>query len=326
MSDVISHGPDGPRWRPPRWLGGVGIVVVVAAVVAALALRAGGGGDAEQSPVASGSSMSATGTVAAVPSPTVDPNQTAAVMLSRRSAFGHTLDQRDHDATKGPWAAIVRRDDGSLGRHGAVVTYPVSPQRGTQRVAVGDAAGTAFPDAVVWPLHGHYARIRGDLGREDLIRIAAATRVVHGRPWVRAPDGYTIVFQPEPYRSPHVREAQYGPAELIAAGKVNGVVYTALARGAAFEDRLYAASGSEPRVSGSVRGHPAVLSSVGGGNATLAWESAPGVVAYVGYSGTMPERGEGAMLHGLADRTLPLSIDQWRATHPAHVTATNNYT
>lgn len=322
MSDILSHGPDGPRWRPPRWLGALGAVVVVAAVIAALVLR-GGGGEAERSPTPSDSSVpqAGTSTVAAVPSPTVDASLTAAVMVSRRSAFGNTLDRQDGHAKDGPWAVVVRRDDGSLGRHGAVVTFPVHATNGGV-VQVGDVVGRTTPNAVTWPIAGKYARIRGDLGRADLVRLAERTRINGARPRVRPPDGFAVAYRPEPYRSPHVHEARYGPGDLIVAGKVGGLVFTALAHGGAFEDRLYA-QGARP--AGKVHGHPAVLSSVGGGNATLAWEPAPGIVAYVGYSGTPPKHREAAMLHHLADRTIPLSLGQWRHTDPVHVHATNDY-
>lgn len=324
MSDILSHGPEGPRRRLPRWVGAVGAVVVLAAVVAALALRAGDGGSGEHTPTVSTSAVPTRGarTVAAVPTPTVRPGQTAAVALSRRTAFGKTLDRRDPGAAHGPWAVIVRRHDGSLGRHGAVISYPAPDSHFGHRVRVGDVVGRAYAHTVTWPLGDKRARIRGDLSERRLVRIAASTRTEHSRPRVRAPDGFTVVAA-EPYRSPHVREVRYGPAELVAAGKLEGMVYTGLTRGGAFEDRLYA---TDVGSGWSVHGHPAVLSSVGGGNAALAWEPSPGVVAYVGYSGVPLSHDAIATLAAVADRTIPLSLSQWRATHPAHAHATNDYT
>lgn len=49
-----------------------------------------------------------------------------------------------------------------------------------------------------------------------------------------------------------------------------------------FEDALYAAGGTP---AGMVHGSTEVVSSVQGGNGTLAWEQSAGVVAYLGWSG-----------------------------------------
>ena len=90
-----------------------------------------------------------------------------------------------------------------------------------------------------------------------------------------------------------------------------GLTYTGLTSGEGFEDALFAA-GATP--AGRVRGVPAVVSSVLGGNGTLAWEPSPGVVAYAGWSGA--EMGARAVtaLRALAQGAHQLTPRQWLAT------------
>ena len=65
------------------------------------------------------------------------------------------------------------------------------------------------------------------------------------------------------------------------------------------------------------------MSAIFGGNATLAWEPAPGLVAYVGYSGSsLSDRAVAALLR-LAQRSRPLDDAQWRARQPQTVDQTN---
>jgi len=81
------------------------------------------------------------------------------------------------------------------------------------------------------------------------------------------------------------------------------------------------AAGSDP--GGQVGGRPAVVSSVLGGNGTIAWEPAPGVVAYVGYSGGSLDDRAVAALRRLAERSRPLDDRQWRAVRPQRVDQAN---
>lgn len=174
---------------------------------------------------------------------------------------------------------------------------------------------------VVWPIDGAYARIRGDLHEAELVAIAARTTVVAGRPATRPPPGYTVVTT-GPYRSPTIHVIRYGTVELgEQAALGSGLTYTGVASGGGFEDQLYAGS-AEP--GGRVHGRPAVVSSVFGGNATLAWEATAGVVAYVGYSGAELGAQAIAALHRLAARAHPLSSTQWQATRPQTAEQTND--
>ena len=223
-------------------------------------------------------------------------------------------------AGRGPWAVIVRRADGSLARHGAVVTYPVAPLVG-RPVSRGRLHGTAAYRQVVWPLAGAHARVRGDLGPEALLAIAARTSVVHGRPVVRPPRGY-LVTRSLPYRPTEVHEVRYRDrGGLGAYGTRLGFVFTGVVRAGGYEDQIYV-QGAEP--AGLVHRWPAVVSMLMGGNATLVWSPRPGIVAYVGYSGVMYDSGANAALTCLSRRSRPLSDAEWRATTPTVVPQRND--
>jgi hypothetical protein len=201
-----------------------------------------------------------------------------------------------------------------------VVTFPVDPPAGGRPVAVDGATGSAATGFVVWPVGGAHARIRGDLDEAALVAIAAATSVVAGRPVVLPPAGYRVVTS-GPYRSPSIHELRFGSArvgERDALG--NGLTYTGLTSGGGFEDQLYAVHTDD---GGSVDGRPAVVSPVFGGNATLAWEPAPGVVAYVGYSGSEIGPAAIAALQRLAAQTRPFTDAEWRAAGPQTVDQVN---
>jgi hypothetical protein len=72
--------------------------------------------------------------------------------------------------------------------------------------------------------------------------------------------------------------------------------------GGGFEDQIYAV---HTDTGGLVNGKPAVVSSVFGGNGTLAWEPTPGLVAYVGYSGAPLDDKAITALQRLAARAAP---------------------
>jgi hypothetical protein len=231
-----------------------------------------------------------------------------------------TLTRLDTTAAQGPWTVVVRRSDGSLGRHGAVVTFPVRVSDGRPGSGTG-AHGPASAGSLVWPLAGAHARIRGDLDRAALRALADRTTVVDGRPVVRPPHGFAVSAS-QPYRPREVHEVRYQDSAVLgSAGAALGFVYTGALRAGGFEDQLYA---GQPRLAGVVHGHPAVVSAVMGGNATLAWSPATGVVAYVGYSGRSLDDPALAALGCLARRTRALSEAQWRATAPSVVAQRND--
>ncbi|WP_405719942.1 hypothetical protein OG607_06555 [Streptomyces sp. NBC_01537] len=301
------------------------MTVILAAVLAGGIVAVGGGDKPRQAaPAPSSSPPSPSGSVFPDgPDATAAPGRTpglviVGVALSRNS----TLNRLDRTANAGPWTVVVRRRDGSLGRNGAVVTFPVPAPGPGRAVRVGGVAGSVGEGAITWPAGGAYARIRGDLPERELIGIAAATVVVAGRPTVEPPPGFSVAATGTS-RPRVLSEARYGSdAVKGAAALSNGLIYTGVARGGEFEDRLYAV---KAQAAGSVHGNSAIVTSALGGNGLLAWEPAPGVVAYVGYSGGPLTDQATAALHRIAERTRLLGTEQWQATGPQTVYQVNDF-
>jgi hypothetical protein len=337
VSDIVSFGPDRP-WRPPRWLLIAGLVALSGIVLASIALLATRDPDGRRPASLPAATPAVPSTASAPPPPAGEPRGPACVPVGlaqsprppgsvsglRIGAVpavpGAGLDRCDRTAVDGPWTVVVRRPGGSLGRQGAVVTFPVEPRRAGRGVAVDGRRGTAEPGMVTWPLAGEHARIRGDLSEAELVAIAARTTVADGRPAVDPPAGFAVVTS-GPYRPPAVHELRYASGAVGERATLgDGMAYTGVTSGGGFEDQLYAVPTTD---GGPVHGRPSVVSSVSGGNATLAWEPAPGLVAYVGYSGRQSDAGTAAALHRLAGRTRVLSHAEWRAAGPATVDQPN---
>jgi hypothetical protein len=319
MADVLSTGPDRPR--PPRWPKVAGAVLVGVAAVAVLRGQLGSPPDHRADLTAAAPVVVPTSTAPpgpACPTPTGPdggqiPPPVAAVALVPPAPRTTGDQQAPAAATRGPWSVVLRAPGGSLGRHGAVVTYPVDESDLTHLVWVDGLPGRSGPGVVVWSLDGRYARVRGDMPAAELLRIAAATTLRGCQPVVRPPAGYTAVFS-GPYRSSSIHEIRYGSDELgPSARELGDFIYTGVTACGAFEDQLYEL-GRQP--AGVVGGRPAVVSAVYGGNATLAWEPAPGAVAYVGYSGGEASAATTRALHDLAVHATLLTPAQWLATHP----------
>jgi hypothetical protein len=328
--DVITFGPDKPRRprrRPPRRaiVAGLAAVACVALLVAGIRTVRRDGDDQPATAQPSGPVTSAPAT--RIPTgPTASscsaPLRLAGLVIEGvRMAPGRTTESCDSDAVNGPWSVVVRRHDGSLGEHGAVVTFPVGRPPGGLPVKVNGVAGLAGAGMVTWPLAKQYARIRGDLDQAALLAIASRTTVSGRRPQVRAPGGYAVVWS-GPYRATVIHEVRYGSEEVGEAQALGGgLTYTGLTNGGGgFEDQLYA-HGCTP--GGQVGGMPGVLSPVAGGNATLAWEVEPGTVAYVGYSGAALDDAAAAALLRLAGRAHLLSQADWWFSQPQTVNQVN---
>jgi len=227
---------------------------------------------------------------------------------------GYALTARDAAAAGGAWTVVVRRDDGSLGHNGAVVTYPVDPTKegAGSPVQVGSAQGFGRPGFIVWPLAGQSARIRGDLPGSDLVRIAESTTVVGGHPKVAQLPRFTVA-DPSPARLPLVHEIRYNDGDL-------GFTYTGMTSGGGFEDALY---GVDVTPVGTVHGSPAVASTVQGGNGTVAWEPAPGLVAYVGWSSSPISARTTSIAVRLAEGSHSITAEQWLALTPQLVDRPN---
>jgi hypothetical protein len=204
------------------------------------------------------------------------------VIIGRPPATG--LDRHDPGADSGPWSVGVRKADGSLGYHGAVVTYPVNGR----------------------------VQLRGDVSVSERAAILAGTHIVNGRPVVHPPQGFRVAYS-RPYRAPDIHESRYGSADLgEGAALGNGLTYTGLLSAGGFEDHLF---NTAPHERVRVGGHDAVVSGVQGGNGTLAWEIEPGVVAYVGYSGSSLGDASIAALKRLAARAQVINARAWASTH-----------
>jgi len=66
-----------------------------------------------------------------------------------------SLTRSDPTAVNGAWTVVVRGVDGSLGRHGAVVTYPAPTNDAANTgapIRVGSASGISGPGFILWPL------------------------------------------------------------------------------------------------------------------------------------------------------------------------------
>lgn len=238
---------------------------------------------------------------------------------------GQSLERRDAGALSGPWSLVVRRSDGWLGHHSSVVTYPAtvpSAVRTKARVRVGSVTG--YVDGfggIVWPIGARFAGIRGDLGRTTLAAIAGQVSIRHDRPAMDHPPSRFRVVASEPYRAPLVAESRYNSLR-VNSGPIDGLIFTDVLRCASFEEALFVESLSP---GGNIGGHPAEVSSVGGGTAALAWEPTPGSIVLVGYSGELAPPASTASLIDLARGGRLLDRRQWAATHPTVVKDTNAY-
>lgn len=324
MGDVLSGGPDRPPWRPPRRLiAAASVTALFAALVAGIVTMGGSDGQAPATPLDSSSASASGSAFPDGPDTTVRAGQTPGMVITGLPLpQGATLVKRDRMANAGPSTVVLRRSDGSLGRHGAVVTFPVpAPSRG-RLVRVGSVSGRSLERGITWPVGDSYARVRGDLPQSELIAVAAATRVVSGRPVVEPPPGLSVTATGSS-RPLSVHEARYGSADTGEADELSGgLTFTGVARCGGLEDQLY---GGPVRTAGSVHGKPAVITSALGGNGALAWEPVPGVVAYIGYSGAQLDEGAVAALHRLAARTRLLSPGQWQATGPTTSDQVNDF-
>ncbi|MHC3474730.1 hypothetical protein ACYF6T_39395 [Streptomyces sp. 7R007] len=323
--DIVSSGPERPPWRPARWTTVTAAALALAgALVAGIAVWSGGAGSDRATQPPRGPTTLATNPAPDRPDlsfpPRPDASERAAGLVVTGVAVprDYTLVRRDPTADKGPWTVTVRHADGSLARHGAVLTFPVSAPGSGRNVRIGEATGRSRDGEVTWPVADAYARVRGDLSRRELLRIAASATVVSGRPHVAAPSGLSVTATGTA-RSAYATEARYSADEVgETAALGHGLVFTRITRSGGIEDALYG-TGAQP--SGTVHGKAAVFSSALGGNGALVWEPAPGVVAYVGYSGAALDSEAVAALHRVAERTRLLDARQWLSTNPQIIDA-----
>ncbi|MFN0028770.1 MAG: hypothetical protein ACKV2O_16540 [Acidimicrobiales bacterium] len=234
-----------------------------------------------------------------------------------------TLDRWDPEADRGPHSIVVRRTNGFLGDASAVVTYPGQDGGSLVNGRISVRSGGRLWLAAPGPAGRVVARAVG-LSAEELTAIVAATTVVNGRPTiVPGPEvaGFTVVAEGST-RPPVRHEARYGCDALGEREALGALCYTGVSTSPGFEDALY----REGFQSGPlVGGFPSVVSGVGGGNATLAWELEPGVIAFVGNSGNEPGADQISALHRLAERAQLWSPDQWATSNPGVVAQPNEW-
>lgn len=318
------------RYRRPWGLYLVVALVAVAVALGAVAKLGGNAGPPQGTTSAASSSPSPSPPVVPAPpsgepgdagSATPVPDRTSScdvalpgLVLGRGAPRGYAVNTWNCAAGDGPRALVVRRSgDGSLGQHGAVVTFPVNamdPGALTSAQLRHGIRGWWSPGTLVWMVDGQYARVRGDLPARSLAQIAHGITRQH---WygndIRLPAGLKAIAWSS-YGSVLVRGVRYGAADVgESAALGDGLVYTAVMSGGGFEDRLYA---THVTPAGVVRGHRAVISDVEGGSATIAWEPRPGTVALVGYSGAARSAATDAALRRLAARTELGAAQVWR--------------
>jgi len=319
MGDASASGRTRPARRARRFLAAVAIVMAIWLITIMIGRLS----------TPTGTNAVQKGVVTA-PTPTVtEPGTVTLPSVRRETALppfggialtgldqGSVLSRQDDAAATGAWTVVVRRDDGSLGRNGAVVTFPVDPsQQGSGgAVRVGSQDGFRRPGVLVWPLSSLHARIRGDLPDADLLRIAQAITTSDGRPAMTvAPEGFRVIGS-SPSRLSLIHEIRYHNGEL-------GFTYSGLTAGGGFEDALYTV-GVTPV--GRVRGADAVASIVWGGSGTVAWEPTPGLVAYVGWSGNPISDSTSRTALNLARGASFVTPQEWVGLGPVLVEQNND--
>jgi len=223
---------------------------------------------------------------------------------------GVGVERWDCDAPpKGPWSVVIRAMGGHFGVKGAVVTFPVDLV-GAGVPSTRPQGGVWNPGArrLVWPLGDSHAQIVGDLGQTTLENLAMRITVEDGRPHFSVLDGFAVAATIS-YGSPVVHEMRYGARDLAQESTLgDGLVFTGVTWAASFESLAFE---SHAKPAGLVRGKPAIYSGALGGSGTLAWESAPGEVTYIGYSSTASETTAIVGLRTLADKGRLLTPVQW---------------
>ncbi|MDO8390295.1 MAG: hypothetical protein Q7V57_07385 [Actinomycetota bacterium] len=234
-----------------------------------------------------------------------------------------TLERADPDAATGAYSVVVRLNGGTLVDGNAIVTYPDPNSVIAEGEVHAREQGGVLTLIDLRP--GGRVAVRGiGLTAEQVQAIADATVIVDGRPVVNptaAIASFTVVAIGTS-RPPVIRESRLGCDALGEDLVLGAMCYTGLTTSPGFEGAVYAA-GFQPGP--LVHGEPSVVSTIGGGNGTLAWELMPGVIAYIGYSGTNMGDDQIAALGRLANRASLLSPAEWSATDPQVVEQSNEW-
>jgi hypothetical protein len=238
-------------------------------------------------------------------------------------SYGHnTLSRVDNASAAGAYTVVLRHRDGSLVDRTATITYEPDEGAGDESVQVASSTGVA---TLRIPRGAGRVVVRAlGLDTDQLTAVAAATRVVEGRPVIGSSPALSdfAVVAAGSQRPPTISEARYGCDALGESEALGALCYTGLTTSPGFEASLLA---GDFRPGPEVNGRSTVVSAVGGGNGTLAWEPSPGVIAFVGYSGNVLGDDQTAALARLARRTIVVSPDAWEATVPQVVEQRNEW-
>ena len=255
---------------------------------------------------------------------------------------GSAIDVWDCNAlTQGPWSLVIRASGvpatggvtGQFGVRSAVVIFPFPvnlgfrwPQDPPPPEGFGPSStpvtkpegGRWFADtqSLLWPLGGSQALIVGDVGRAQLADLAMGITVGRGAPRFSPLNGFaaeaTTTFRP-----PVIHHVRYGTADLGQEGTLgSGQIWTGVVTGAFLQSKAFV---GHAKPAGLVRGEPAIYSrslypewiSFGPDSGYLAWESAPGEVTFIGFSGTADEAAAIETLRSLANKGTVLTPAQW---------------
>ncbi len=241
---------------------------------------------------------------------------------SNQSYQQATLERVDPNAADGPQAIVVRDGTGTIADRTAVVTYEAGVQSAEPSFRANPSTNViTFTDALA---DGRIVVQALGLSEDEIAAIADSTTIVDGQPFVTStPElaNFTMVAA-GPLRPNRIHEARYGCGALGEDAVLGAFCYAGLTTSPGFEATLYA---GEFRRGPDVNGHETFVSTVGGGNGTLAWEPSPGLIAYVGYSGsTLGDEQIDAMAR-LATRTTIVPPESWQATQPQVVTQNNGW-
>lgn len=242
-----------------------------------------------------------------------------------QSYANNTLERVDPDTgtENGPYVVVIRHRSGSLVDKTAVITYqPRTTTTGDQGLVRNASTGVSAL-TVVRGADQVVVRALG-LSADQVTAIADATQIVDARLLVnQSPElADFVIVAAGPQRPPRIHEARYGCDSLGEADALGAFCYTGLTTSPGFEAAVYA---GEFRPGPTINAHLTLVSTVGGGNGTLAWEPQPGVIAFVGYSGSNLGDQQIDALARIAQRVAIVPPDDWRATQPQAVTQSNEW-
>ncbi len=216
----------------------------------------------------------------------------------------------------GPQAIVLRDVDGTFAYHTAMVSYPVVPLPSE----VGGKPGVVSPYRYRWQLGRFTAEIRGDLGHDELVRLADLVRVDGDRAVITPPDRYRRTFDgimgPTWKSEQRYSTGQFASlgGDVLGVGSSGGLVFAEVSNNVGVEWDLLLSSTHDLKRA-DVDGHSAALAGIA--NGAWAWEIQPGVYAIVGWSGSrMSESNLGVMARIASTATVEPASGSVKMTIP----------